>query len=244
MPAIKCIIIDDEPIGREILENFVKQIDFLETVAVCEDAFEALKILETKQVDLLISDIQMPRINGLELVRSLPSPPVIIFVTAHDQFAVNSFELGVADYLLKPVSFDRFLKAINKAKLQIEMNRNGLPHSNPESVDYIFIKANNKLNKVNYSSILYIKTLKDFVKIFFVDKPQPLIVNSTMKSIEEKLPLHQFVRIHVSYLVSVNAIKAVSGNTVELTDNKSLPISKSYKSSLFEALQIKKNNSH
>ncbi|MEO9022929.1 MAG: response regulator [Ginsengibacter sp.] len=117
MPAIECLIINDEPIDREIMGNFVKGINFLETIALCEDAFEALQILEGNQIDLLITDIQMPKINGLELVRSLPSPPVIIFVTAHDQFAVNSFELGVADYLLKPVTFERFLKAINKAKL-------------------------------------------------------------------------------------------------------------------------------
>src|SRR6185312_8719152 len=117
---IRCVILDDEPIAREIMETFTGNINFLELVAVCEDPFEALEVLQDKPVDLLISDIQMPEINGLELVRSLPSPPLIIFVTAHENFAVNSFELGVVDYLLKPVSFDRFLKAINKAKLQLD----------------------------------------------------------------------------------------------------------------------------
>lgn len=241
MPAIKCIIIDDEPIGREILENFVNEINFLEVVAICEDAFEALEILENNQIDLLITDIQMPKINGLELVRSLPSPPVIIFVTAHDQFAVNSFELGVADYLLKPVSFDRFLKAINKAKLQIELRRNVSLNLNAEIVDHIFIKADNKLNKIFYTNILYVESLKDFIKIFTAD--QVFVTNSSMKAIEEKLPINQFVRIHNSYLVSISAVKALKRSSVELTNMKSLPISKSHKKALFAALQIKKTNS-
>ena len=238
MPSIKCVILDDEPIGREILENFVKQIDFLETVAVCEDAFEALKILENNQVDLLISDIQMPKINGLELVRSLPSPPVIIFVTAHDQFAVNSFELGVVDYLLKPVSFERFLKAINKAKLQIEMHRKVLLNSNAENADYMFIRANNKLIKIDYSGILYIESLRDYIKIFASGKT--LITYSSMKSIEEKLPSNQFVRIHNSYLVSISSVKAVKGNMIEMVNGESLPISLTHKNKLFSALQIMK----
>ncbi|MEO9022710.1 MAG: LytTR family DNA-binding domain-containing protein [Ginsengibacter sp.] len=239
MPTIRCLIIDDEPIGREILENFVKEIDSLEVIAVCEDAFEAMKILEDHQIDLLITDIQMPKINGLELVRSLPNPPVIIFVTAHDQFAVNSFELGVADYLLKPVSFERFLKAINKARLQIEMNRKVLLNSNDEIADYIFIKANNKLNKIGHVNILYMESFRDYIKIYTAD--QVLTTYSSMKAIEEKLPFNQFVRIHNSYLVSISAVKAVTGNGVELTNGKSLPISKSHKNALFTALQIKKN---
>ncbi|HSN07777.1 MAG TPA: LytTR family DNA-binding domain-containing protein [Hanamia sp.] len=235
MSTIKCLIIDDEPIGREITENFVKHIHFLEVVAVCEDALEAMDILENTQIDLLLTDIQMPKINGLEMVSSLHFPPVIIFITAHDKFAINSFELGVADYLLKPVAFDRFLKAINKAKLEIEIRKSALLNQN-KSNEYIFIKANNKLNKINYSDILYIESLKDYIKIFTAE--EVLITYSSMKAIEEKLPPMQFVRIHISYLVSINAVKAVMGNTVELTNEVSLPISKSRKDELFAALQI------
>lgn len=137
MSTIKCLIVDDEPIGREILENFVKKINFLELVAVCEDAFEALDVLESQPVDLLLSDIQMPEINGLEFVRSLPSPPVIIFITAYDEYAVNSFDLGVADYLLKPVTFERFLKAVNKARLQID-NLRKVSTTNNENPGHFF----------------------------------------------------------------------------------------------------------
>ncbi len=195
------------------------------------------RALENQPVDLLLSDIQMPEINGLEFVRSLPSPPVIIFITAHGQFAINSFELGVADYLLKPVSFERFLKAINKAKMQIDMHKNASLNLNNESHDYIFIKANNKLNKILYNSILYIESTGDYIKIFTSDPA--LLTYSSMKAIEEKLPFHQFVRIHNSYIVSINAVKAVMGNTVELITGESLPVAKSRKEALFEALQIK-----
>lgn len=234
------MVVDDEPIGRDIMESFVKKISFLELVAVCEDAFEALEILENHPVDLLLSDIQMPEINGLEFVRSLPSPPVIIFITAYDQFAVNSFELGVADYLLKPVSFDRFLKAINKARIQIDLQKQPSHSVNNENQDYFFIKANNKLNKILYSNILYIESMGDYIKIFNTD--ETVVSYSSMKAVEEKIPFNRFVRIHKSYIISINAVKAVNGNNVELINGTSLPVAKSHKEELFIALKIKDGN--
>lgn len=236
MSTIKCLVVDDEPIGREILESFVKKVNFLELVAVCEDAFEALEILEEQAVDLLLSDIQMPEINGLEFVRSLPSPPVIIFITAYDQFAVNSFEIGVADYLLKPVSFDRFLRAINKARILIDLQKQPAL-TNSEGHDFFFVKANNKLNKILFSSILYIQSMGDYVRIF--NRDETVVSYSSMRSIEEKIPLENFVRIHKSYLVSIDAVKAVDGNTVELVNGTSLPVAKRRKEALFTALQLK-----
>jgi len=237
MNIIRCLIVDDEPIGREILENFAKKINFLEVVAVCEDPFEALEIMENEMVDLLLSDIQMPEINGLEFVRSLPSQPVIIFVTAHDNYAVNSFELGVTDYLLKPVSFQRFLKAINKARVQIENQRNVAVTASDGDRDYFFVKSNNKLNKILYKEVEYVESIGDYIKIFTTG--QPILSYSTLKSIESKLPSDQFVRVHNSYIISVNAVKAVDGNTVELLNGVSLPISKGRKEDLFAALHIK-----
>ena len=237
MSTIRCLIVDDEPIGREILENFVKKINFLELVAVCEDAFEALEILESHPVDLLLSDIQMPEINGLEFVRSLPSPPVIIFITAHDSYAVNSFELGVADYLLKPVSFERFLKAINKARIQIDNQRHPSALNNNENPEYFFVKANNKLNKILYGEIHYIESIGDYIKIFTSEVP--LVTYISMKTIENKMPPDKFVRIHNRFMVSINAVKAVEGNTLELLNGISLPIAKNRKEALFVALQIK-----
>ena len=241
MPSIKCVILDDEPIGREILENFVKQIDFLETVAVCEDAFEALKILENNQVDLLISDIQMPKINGLEFVRSLPAPPVIIFVTAHDQFAVNSYELGVADYLLKPVSFERFLKAINKARLQIG-NTDVIVSQKNKSSDFIFVKIGEKgsnkdnLVKIEYKDIIYIKAEKHYL---IIHTPGANIQTySSIKAIQEKLPSNYFIRIHNYYLVSLKAIKSIQANMVILINGETLLISQRLKAELLNTLNI------
>lgn len=237
MSAIKCLIVDDEPIGRQILENFVKKINFMEVLAVCEDAFEALEIMESHKVDLLISDIQMPEINGLEFVRSLPSPPAIIFITAHSEYAVKSYEVGVIDYLLKPVSFDRFLKAINKARKQIDNQVQFSFATTGEIPGYFFIKANSKLNKVLYSEVVYIQSTGDYIKIF-TSQP-PLLSYTSMKTIENKLPAAQFIRVHNSFIVSVNAVKAVDGNTLELTNGVSLPIAKGRKEALFAALQIK-----
>lgn len=235
---IKCLIVDDEPIAREIIESFVKNINFLELVAVCEDPFKALEILENSHMDLLISDIQMPAINGLELVRSLLSPPLIIFITAHENFAVNSFELDIIDYLLKPVSFDRFLKAINKAKLQIAMHKPETSSSKNESSDHIFIKINNKLSKFKFNEILYIEAFGDFLKIHHTDGTH-FLTYSTMKGIQEKLSANYFVRIHNSYIVAIHAIESLIGNEIELTDGTLLPISKSHKDQLLNALNIK-----
>jgi len=240
MNVIRCMIIDDEPIGREILENFVKKISFLELVAVCGDAFEALEIIESHPVDLLLSDIQMPEINGLEFVRSLPFPPAIIFITAHDQYAVNSFELGVTDYLLKPVSFERFLKAANKVRIQIENQRHPASAVNNKAYPgYFFIRANNKLIKILYKDVYYIESAGDYIKVYTSDLP--LLSYSSMKMIESKLPPGLFVRIHSGYIVSINAVKAVNGQLLELLNGTCLPIAKSRKEHLFSALRIEES---
>lgn len=240
MNAIRCMIIDDEPIGREILENFVKKINFLELVAVCEDAFDALEIIESDPpIDLLLSDIQMPEINGLEFVRSLPSAPKIIFITAHDQYAVNSFELGVTDYLLKPVSFERFLKAANKVSIQIQNQRHlasAVNNNNNAYPGYFFIRANNKLVKILYKDVYYVESVGDYIKVYTSDLP--LLSYSSMKTIERKLPPGLFVRIHSGYIVSINAVKAVNGQLLELINGTCLPIAKSRKEHLFSALRI------
>ena len=240
MNVIKCLIIDDEPIGREILENFVRKINFLELVAVCVDAFQALEIIEDRRVDLLLSDIQMPEINGLEFVRSLPFPPAIIFITAHDQYAVNSFELGVTDYLLKPVSFERFLKAANKVRIQIENQRHPASAVNNNAYPgYFFIRANNKLVKILYKDVYYIESAGDYIKVYTTDLP--LLSYSSMKMIESKLPPGLFIRIHSGYIVSINAVKAVNGQLLELLNGTCLPIAKSRKEHLFSALRIEES---
>ena len=236
---ISCIIIDDEPHGREILEKFASQINFLRVVKVCEDPFQALEVMKGQHVDLLFSDIQMPKINGLEFVRSLPSPPVIIFVSAHHQYAIDSFDLGVADYLLKPVSFERFLRAINKATVLIDKQRE-LPGAHPnDSQNYFFIRANNKLNKIFNKDVLYVESTGNYIKIFTSEPP--ILSYHTMKMIEQLLPADQFIRIHNSYIISINAIKAVDGLIVELLNGVSLPVAKGRKDALYAALKIKES---
>lgn len=239
MNMIRCLIVDDEPYGREILENFAGQVNFLDVVDVCEDAFQALEIMKMKQVDLLLSDIQMPKINGLEFVRSLPSPPVIIFVSAHDQYAINSFDLGVADYLLKPVSFERFFKAINKASVMIDRQKQLAAIVTKENQGHLFIKANNKLNKIFYKDIFYIESTGNYIKIFTSEAP--LVFYNKMKWIESMLPSELFVRIHNSFIISINAVKAVDGFMVELQNGISLPLAKARKEALFTALNIKES---
>ncbi len=233
---IKCIIIDDEPIGREIIENFVSQINYLELAASCENAFEAMDILQQQPIGLLLSDIQMPKINGLELLRSLPSPPMVIFITAHEKFAVEGFDIGAIDYLLKPVSFDRFLKAVNKARQQIEWRETNTSAPPEKIPDFIFMKVDNKLIKIQNKNILYIEAVKDYIKIFLGEGKA--LCYFTMKSIEEKLPADQFLRIHNSYIIRLDTVKLLMGNTVELNNGTSLPVSKSHKEQLYAALHI------
>jgi DNA-binding LytR/AlgR family response regulator len=242
MNTIKCVIVDDEPIACEIIENFIKNVNYLELVAVCEDPFQALKTIENNEVDLLISDIQMPQVNGLELVRSLPSPPLIIFITGHENFAVNSFELGVVDYLLKPVRFDRFLKAVDKARLQIEKSKLEMAGPKNKSSDCIFFKVSDNeskkdnLIKIKYSDILYIKAKNDYLDIYTATAK--IQTYSTIKAIQEKLPADSFIRIHNSHLVSIPAIKLIKGNMLVLTNGDQLEISKRHKAELLNALNI------
>jgi DNA-binding LytR/AlgR family response regulator len=232
---LKCLVVDDEPIGRKIIEDYVRRTPNLVLTASCKDAFEALEILQRQPVDLLFSDIQMPELNGVDLAKSLLNPPAIIFITAHNNFASDSFDLNITDYLLKPVSYERFLKALNKVVLQIDgKQKTASGDTTPD--DYIFVKANNKLNKILLSDILYIESVKDYLKIHVSETV--LMVYSTMKAIEEKLPVGKFCRIHQSYLVSVEQIKSLMGNVVELTNGASLPVSKSHKADLYKMLNL------
>lgn len=225
---IKCLIVDNEPLNLEIMENFIGKVDYLELMGKCEDAFEAIDFLQHHEIDLLFSDIQMPKINGLELVSSLTNPPAIIFATAFSDYALSGFDIGIVDYLLKPISFQRFLKACNKAKLQIEQNRLKLSATSSAAENlHLFIRENDKLTKVLFSAILYVEAMGDYIKVNTAGGT--LITYSTLKGFEEKLPAKKFVRTHKSFIVQINAIKSISGNTVILDNSISIPISKNYK---------------
>lgn len=235
MSNIKCVILDDEPIAREIIEKFVNRISYLQLVAVAEDPVEAIKILQDNPVDLLISDIQMPGINGLQLIQSLPSPPLVIFITAHDNFAVSSFELDVVDYLLKPVSFERFLKAINKTRLRIMQQKPENHYKESSIEDGIIIKKSENLIRIQFADILYFKADRDFVQ-FFSSSGEKYTIRSTISEIQQKIPTRLFVRIHNSFIVAISAVKSLTNQTVTLSDSTVLHISRNYKKQLLERL--------
>lgn len=235
MKKLRCIVLDDEPIGREIIENFVKEIDFLELVESFEDPVKALMFLENNKMDIIFSDIQMPKINGLDLVKSLENLPVIIFITAHRDFALDGFETGAMDYLVKPVRFDRFLKAVNKAKDYINLKQNSTVHQ--VNSDRIFIKSDGKLTKILLDEILYVEAQGDYLKIVINNESYTTL--ATLKSMDEVLTLPKFFRVQRSFIINLEAIRNLSGNMVELVNGKSISIAQNKKEELFQLLGIR-----
>ncbi|MDA9774296.1 LytTR family DNA-binding domain-containing protein [Saprospiraceae bacterium] len=232
---IKALIVDDEPLAQEILESYIENLPNVELIAKCSNAIEANEVLKEVDVDIIFLDIQMPQITGIEFVKSLKNPPMIVFTTAYADYAVEGFELAATDYLLKPISMDRFMQAVNKAEQ--ELKNKGVTSTGGKKEDFFFVKADKKLVKVNHSDIIYIEGLKDYVIIRL--KAGRVITLQTMKSLEAKLPSNKFRRIHRSYIVATNEIKALMGNMVELTENaktKLLPIGKNYKEELLKVI--------
>lgn len=228
------IIVDDEPLAQDVLETYVRKFPDLNLVAKCDNAIEANQTLKEHQIDLMFLDIQMPQLSGTDFLRSLSNPPKVIFTTAYSNYALEGFELNAVDYLLKPISLDRFVKAVNKAVDQIQLERKDEPTTNEETEeDFIFVKSDKKLVKVKFDDIIYIEGLKDYVIIRMND--QRIITLQTMKSLEQKLPSHLFQRIHRSYIIGLDKIQAVVGNMVEVTEKgkeKHLPIGKNYREAL------------
>lgn len=235
---IRTIIVDDEPLAIEILETHCASISDLEVVSTFGNAVDASTYLSQNTVDLMLLDIQMPQLTGLDFLRNLNNPPQVIFTTAYSEYAVDGFELNAIDYLLKPISFDRFLKAINKYRSQLGATS---AVSAEEEEDHIFVKADKKLIKVNYDEVLYIEGLKDYVIIRMGDKR--VITLQTMKSLDQKLPDSIFMRIHRSYIINVSKIEALVGNMVEITEKgekKHIPVGKNYRETLLELINDRK----
>jgi DNA-binding LytR/AlgR family response regulator len=232
---INVIIVDDEPLAQDVLETYVDKFPNLNLVAKCDNAIAANQVLKDQSVDLMFLDIQMPQLTGTDFLRSLNNPPKVIFTTAYSNYALEGFELDAVDYLLKPISLDRFVKAVNKAVDQIELERNGGNSTavEEEQEDFIFVKADKKLVKIKFDDIVYIEGLKDYVIIRMSE--QRIITLQTMKSLEQKLPRQLFQRIHRSYIVALDKIEAVVGNMVEVKEKgkeKHLPVGKNYREKL------------
>lgn len=233
----KCIIIDDEPLARDLMRNHISKLENFEIVAECGDAMKALQELRDKKVDIMFIDIEMPQITGIEFLKILKNPPKIIITSAYREYALDSFELDVVDYLLKPITFERFLKAINKyyQETQEEVAVN-VPVSdvNQREEPFIYVKENKRLIKVNLGEILYIEGLSEYVQIY-TDRKK-FITKTSMTNLEEKLPSDGFLRIHKSFIVSLSRIEAFTASTIEVP-GKELPIGRSYKNSVLNTLQ-------
>ena len=223
---MKCIITDDEPVARKGLQGYVDKLNFLELVAVCEDAIQLINVLKTKQVDLLLLDIEMPYISGIELLSSLANPPKVIITSAYEQYAIKGYDLEVVDYLLKPISFERFLKAVNKVYdlLMSQQPTASLP-------DYLFVKANQKLEKIFFKDILFVEGVENYVSI--QTTKGKIITHSTLSSILQNLPADQFVQAHKSFIVNMEQIITIEGNLLGV-DKYSIPVSRTYREKTME----------
>mgnify|MGYP003599910730 FL=1 len=232
---LKCLVLDDEPLGREIIEEYVNKTPFLELSASFGKPLEALSYLQENKIDILLTDIEMPQLNGLQFIESLKSKPLIIFITAYRDYAIEGFESGVVDYLVKPVAYNRFIKAIIRAQENLKA-KEFVQSDNEFELDRIFIKSDNKLVKIFFEDIVYIEALKDYLRIHISEKER-YITHSTMKAMEEKLPDY-FFRIQRSYIINTKYIKSFYGNTVKLSIGESLGVSTNHKADLFKRLGI------
>lgn len=224
---LRCIAVDDEPLALELLEDNIATVPYLHLVATCSNAMEAMKVLQQEQVDLIFLDIQMPGLTGLQFIQSMTEKPMIILITAYEKYALQGFNLDVTDYLLKPVSLDRFVKACNKAKELYELKHkaNKETVSNP---DYFFVNVDYSLLKINFNDIRYVEGLKDYIKIHLKSSSRAVITRMAMKAIEEELPATKFLRIHKSYIVSLEHITAIRKNSVFI-DEIELPVGENFR---------------
>lgn len=236
----KCLVIDDEPLARDLMRSHIEKLENFEICAECGDAMKALQELHNHKVDLMFMDIQMPQITGIEFLKTLKNPPKVIITTAYREYALDGFELDVVDYLLKPITFERFLKSVNKYyqatqdEVKTLQPRNNFNTAVPEEA-FIYVKENKKVLKVHLNDILYVEGLSEYVQIYTSEKK--IITKSSMTNLSEKLPEDQFMRIHKSFIVGLSKIEAFTSSSIEVP-GKELPIGRSYKNSVLEVLQF------
>ncbi len=230
---MKTIILDDEMPAIQLLSNFVNKVPFLQLQLASNNAFKVLDLLHQENTDLLLLDIEMPDITGIELLNSLKNPPLIIFTTAYEQYALKGYELDVVDYLVKPIRFERFVKGVNKAHKHLQLNNNDAKEVE-KTLDFLWVKVEYQTVKILLSDILFIEGLKDYVKI--VTKEGIVLTRLNLKGISQKLPSKQFIRIHRSFIVAVAQIKSFQKSHVCVED-KVLPIGETYRANLLELLE-------
>jgi DNA-binding LytR/AlgR family response regulator len=236
---LHCLVVDDEPIAQQILEKYISQIEALQLVGKANNAFEAVNILHQDKIDVLFLDIKMPSLSGLDMLKTLQNPPKVILTTAFSEFGVESYDYGISDYLLKPISFERFLKAVNKIVMpkNLEFPIEKVQEKTASENEFIFFKADKKIHKFYFKEILFFEGSGNYVKIH-IENATPLMVLEKLSDLEEKLPQNQFMRVHKSFIVNISHIKQIEGNMLKIKD-KTVTISQSYKSNLEEYLNKK-----
>ena len=225
---MNCIAVDDEPLALKLLQDNISKVPFLKLVAGCNDAFEAMKALQENKVDLVFIDIQMPGLTGLQFIGTLEHKPLVIFITAYKQYALESYDLSVVDYLVKPVPLDRFIKACNRAKELHELKAIKQQHVVQPSAEYLFLNIDYSQVKVVFVDIVCIEGLGDYIKVNLKSTKKPLIVRTSLKAIESELPSNKFVRIHKSWLVAIAEISAVRKNSIFIKEIE-LPIGETFR---------------
>jgi DNA-binding LytR/AlgR family response regulator len=228
--VINCLVVDDEPIAREGMMEYIGQISYLNLVAQCKSAAEAAGLLQKHKIDLIFLDIQMPKLTGIEFVKALAEPPLIIFTTAYSEYALEGFELDVVDYLLKPISFARFLKSAEKAQSYLNAKNKEVSITQ----DFFFIKCNGKIEKIMMADVIFIEAMSNYVIIH--TKQKKYISYLTFSGIEEQLPTDLFVRIHKSYIVAISAIQTIDGNNL-MANSVRLPVSKNQRNDVMNRIE-------
>ncbi|KAB7727299.1 response regulator [Rudanella paleaurantiibacter] len=239
---IRCLIVDDEELAQDILEAHIARVPFLQLVHKASNAFDAIDFLNGHPVDIVFTDIEMPQLTGIEMVRSLQKIPYIIFTTAYPTYAIDGFNLSATDYLLKPIAFDRFLKAVNKVRDHMRpapalAEPTDRPEPTPVAArpNFIFVRENAKVVQVFFADIIWVEGLRDYVKI--ITTSRTIITHATMKKMEELLPADEFVRVQRSYIARIAAIKAINGNLLEMVNGVQLQIGQQYRDALMEVIK-------
>ncbi|MGB8193339.1 MAG: LytTR family DNA-binding domain-containing protein [Chitinophagaceae bacterium] len=233
--TIQCLVVDDEPPAREVIRRYISEVPMLQLAGECGNAVQAIQLLQTRQIDLLFLDIRMPQLNGMELLKVIRNPPPVIFTTAHAEYALEGYELDVMDYLLKPIRFDRFVKAVNKV-FQLNGHR-AIEHTTAEEEkkeSFVYFRADRKMVKVMLQDILYIESMKDYIKVFTASGT--IITKQSMTSVEAMLPEKQFIRTHRSFIVSLHKIRSFTSELIEI-DKAEIPIGKLFRSTVLKVLE-------
>lgn len=232
MQRFNCIIVEDEPLAAEVLQDYIRQVPFLELRAICSDAIYAMEILQKEKVDLIFLDIHLPKLKGLDFIRTLRHPPQIIIVSAYHEYALQGYELSVIDYLLKPVEFSRFLSAVNKLK-PVDKKESMTKPAQEDGRPYLFFNVTKKKVKIYLDEILYIESLKEYIRIS--TRTRSILTKFQIGQVEEMLAKNNFIRVHRSFIIAKDKVDAFSATNVEVS-GKQIPVGRSYKDLVQKAL--------